>query len=227
MGIADEFDEFFNKYYVVSDEEKVRKKARKFPFPGCGHSRCIKKFYNDNARLGELVSRTHFNLNLRSTKLAFTDQKGLIEKSNTIVDFGSSIGSVCNFLACKFPEKKIIGIDFAGELWKIAEEYKKKIENDRGAPLSNLEFLLSDVKDTGLDEKSCDLVMIWALEEHDRPNVYKEARRILKPGGYISLPILNEAQLMYDDQLLHHLKFKYKGDAGFIEATYLTFYQKK
>ena len=74
--------------------------------------------------------------------------------------------------------------------------------------IPNVEFKVGDAHDTGLPGGRADLVTIaQALHWLDRPRFYREAARLLKPGGTLAI-------LTYDFGSLRHVLPSPSGDLG-------------
>lgn len=109
-----------------------------------------------------------------------------IDKSNSFVSRNITKGSTVADLCCgsgisiSFLKKKagkIYGIDASEEMIKICRE--------RFSDEQNIEFILSDVKSTPLENESCDFVLVRFGLHHikDKKSVIEEAYRILKSKG--------------------------------------------
>lgn len=69
-------------------------------------------------------------------------------------------------------------------------------------------FVIGDIRDTGFDDDHFDACFSWGAFEHFEEGLgapLREARRILKPGGYlfVSVPYQNPRHLLRDQQRLH------------------------
>ena len=103
-----------------------------------------------------------------------------LSPGETVVDFGSGGGIDC-FLAAKAvgPSGKVIGIDMTQDMVNLARK------NAETLGLSNVEFRLTEIEDTQLDDNSTDVIIsncVICLAP-DKDNVFAEAIRILRPGG--------------------------------------------
>ena len=103
-----------------------------------------------------------------------------LRTGETVVDFGSGGGIDC-FLAARAvgPEGKVIGIDMTPDMVSLAKENARKLE------LANVEFHLTEMESTPIQSDSVDVIISNCVINlaPDKEAVFKEAFRILKPGG--------------------------------------------
>ena len=155
-----------------------------------------------------------------------------IQHGQTVVDLGSGAGFDA-FIASPIVgnEGRVIGVDLSDDMRALANKNAKK------GDYQNVEFVEGDIEDLPLEDEIADLVISNCVINLslNKADVFKEAYRILKPGGKLSISdIVLEKELpdFIKNSLAGHIAcvsgaeeievyLKYVSDAGFkdIEIT--------
>jgi arsenite methyltransferase len=103
-----------------------------------------------------------------------------LRPGETVLDLGSG-GGVDVLLSARRvgPTGKAYGLDMTDEMLTLAEENKRK------SGLTNVEFLKGEIEDIPLPANSVDVIISNCVINlsGDKDRVFKEAFRVLKPGG--------------------------------------------
>ena len=109
---------------------------------------------------------------------------GRIKEGDTVLDLGCGAGFDC-FLAAKKvgASGKVIGVDMTEAMIEKAKLNAQKL----GA--KNIEFILSEIEKMPIKDNSVDIIITNCVINltPDKLETFKEARRVLKPGGRIYL----------------------------------------
>jgi len=107
-----------------------------------------------------------------------------VEAGQAVLDIGSGAGIDCLIAAERVgPTGRVIGLDMTPEM--IERAWK----NAREAGVTNVEFRLGDAEKMPVEDASID----WLISNcvinlsPDKPAVFREIARVLKPGGQISI----------------------------------------
>ncbi len=103
-----------------------------------------------------------------------------LKGGDVVLDLGSGAGFDC-FLASERvgPKGKVIGVDMTPEM------LDRSRENARKGKYKNVEFRLGEIEHLPLADESADVIISNCVINlsQDKPQVFKEASRVLKPGG--------------------------------------------
>jgi ubiquinone/menaquinone biosynthesis C-methylase UbiE len=107
-----------------------------------------------------------------------------IEKGDTVIDLGSGAGNDCFVARHEAGETgKVIGIDFAESMINKARKNADKIG------FNNVEFRYGDIEDMPVGNNVADVIVSNCVLNlvPDKPKVFSEIFRTLKPGGHFSI----------------------------------------
>ena len=107
-----------------------------------------------------------------------------LKEGEVVLDLGSGAGFDCFLAAAKVGGKgRVIGIDMTPEMVGKAKENAKKNN------IENVEFRLSEIERLPVADNSVDVVISNCVINlsADKPQVFREIMRVLRPGGRISI----------------------------------------
>jgi len=103
-----------------------------------------------------------------------------LKEGDTVLDLGSGAGFDCFLAANKVGSQgKVIGVDMTPEMLDKARE------NARKGKYENVEFRLGEIENLPAADNSVDVIISNCVINlaPDKARVFKEAFRVLKPGG--------------------------------------------
>ena len=103
-----------------------------------------------------------------------------LNEGETVLDLGSG-GGIDVFLSASRvgPTGKAYGLDMTDEMLELARR------NQREAGVENVEFVKGTIEDVPLPDDSVDVIISNCVINlsADKPSVFREAARVLRPGG--------------------------------------------
>ena len=115
-------------------------------------------------------------------------QKQVSTTPQNILDLGCGIGMSTEALQSIYPQAKVTGLDLSPYFLAVARY--RDCQND-----ARISWIHSAAEETGLGDRSFDLISA-CLMFHELPSsaaraIIKEARRLLRPGGYLAIMDMN------------------------------------
>ncbi len=176
---------------------------------GCGPSSCCGdepiestvQWYDDAAIAGLPVEVTGLSLGCGDPVTLAELQPG-----QTVLDLGSGGGIDCFLAARKVgPLGLVIGVDMTPAMLEKARANREKI----GA--ENVDFRLGEIEHLPVADASVDVIISNCVINlsPDKPQVFREAHRVLKPGGKLAV-----SDMVTDGHLPEYIKSNLSAWAG-------------
>jgi ubiquinone/menaquinone biosynthesis C-methylase UbiE len=121
-------------------------------------------------------------------------KNSLSQPPQDILDLGCSVGMSSFALQEIYPQAKITGLDLSPYFLAVANYRSQQRQ-------SNINWVHAQAESTGFADNSYDLVSIF-LMCHELPQsatrkIFAEARRVLRPGGYLAIMDMNPKSEIY------------------------------
>lgn len=136
-----------------------------------------------------------------------------LKEGETVLDLGSGAGFDVFLAAQKVGKNgKVIGVDMTSEMIEKARENAKK------GNYNNVEFRLGEIEKLPAKDNSVDVIISNCVINlsPDKKNVFKEAFRVLKPGGRLMI-----SDIVLEKELPDFIKKSAKAYVGCISGAIL------
>lgn len=206
--VSSRYGNFAAKYALLGNPCPIRKKE-------------VKELYSEEEL--SLVPKTALNLALGcGNPVSFANLKS----GEVVVDFGCGAGIDLILAAYKVgPKGRVIGVDIAPQMIKKEEQS----EVEAGFPVERIEEYVGDIEKLDLPDNFADVVTsnCVIVLAPDKEAVYREAFRILKPGGRLAISDMIFSEKI-DPEIEERLRSVWAGGigGGIAEKDYLEIIEK-
>ncbi|NHJ49646.1 MAG: arsenite methyltransferase [Asgard group archaeon] len=136
-----------------------------------------------------------------------------VQPGEVVIDLGSGPGVDCFLAANKVGETgKVIGIDMTYEMIDRARDNALK------GNYNNVEFRLGEIEHLPVADNSADLIISNCVINlaPDKSQVFREAFRVLKPGGRLII-----SDIMFGNEMPQKVRDAFKGSYGCVSSAVL------
>lgn len=186
------------------------------PACGCGSECCHENSSTKNDKASLYADPNFMTLPDEVTEISFGRGDpvtlALLIEGQTVLDLGSGGGVDCFLAAKKVGETGyVIGVDMTPQMIDRARNNLEKV----GA--SNVEFRLGEIEHLPVADQSVDVVISNCVINLsiDKPQVFREIFRVLKPGGKMAI-----SDIMTNGELPDHVKKSLTDWAGCIAGAW-------
>ncbi|MDA0739746.1 MAG: methyltransferase domain-containing protein [Nitrospirae bacterium] len=113
-----------------------------------------------------------------------------VQPGETVLDIGSGGGIDCFEASRRVgPTGRVIGIDMTDEMLALARTHAPTVAANLGYPETNVDFRKGQAEAMPVDDEDVDLIVSNCVINlsPDKPKVFQEMFRILRPGGRFSI----------------------------------------